>query len=215
MEQEQLPSPELPNSPEVPQDRTVFGDLVSALDALGEEVRRLESHPLATGELAERLQYAEDAATLKEEFGKLCSRFGVCEGSVSEVTSRLEAVYSEATSELRRLEDTFGGISERLDAVSTRVEALERNYRESRESARSTKEEFVALRNDINSITVFQKELVDRTTKANEEASVRIAELEKRLRNNDEEIKSLKSILDLAFILGAVVLIILSVLSAR
>lgn len=215
MEQEQLPSPELPNSLEVPQDRTVFGDLVSALDALGEEVRRLESHPLATGELTERLQYAEDAATLKEEFGKLCSRFGVCEGTVSAVTSRLEAVYSEATGELRRLEDAFGGISERLDAISTRVEALERNYRESRESARSTREDFLALRNDVNSITVVQKELVDRTTKANEKASVRMAELEKRLRNNDEEIKSLNSGLNLVFLLIVVIIIILSVLSPR
>ena len=127
MKQEQLPSPEFPNSLEALQDRTVFGDLVSALNALGEEVRRLESHPLATGELPERLQYVKDAATLKEEFGKLCSRFGVCETTVSEVASWLEAIYSEAMGELKRLGGTFCGISERLDAVSTRVEAPERN----------------------------------------------------------------------------------------
>jgi len=195
MEQEQLPSPELPNPLEAPQDRTVFGDLVSALDALGEEVRRLESHPLATGELSERLQCVEDATTLKEEFGKLCSRFEVCEGTVSEVASRLEAVYSEATGELRRLESTFGGISERLDAVSTRVEALERNYRESRESARSMREDFLALQNDVNSITdraeVLQ-ELVDKTTKTNDEASLRISKLEKKTQDMEELFRSVK-----------------------
>ena len=92
---------------------------------------------------------------MKEEFGKLCSRFGVCETTVSEVVSRLEAVYSEAMGELKCLEGTFGGISERPDAVSTRVEALERNYRESRKSARSTRGDFLALRNDVNRITII------------------------------------------------------------
>ncbi|KAG0637464.1 hypothetical protein HOY80DRAFT_1051282 [Tuber brumale] len=153
MEQEQLPSPDLSHFPEVPRDRTVFGDVLSALDTLGGAVRRLESHPLASNDLQERLQNVGDAAELKGELGRLCSRFEVCEGRVSEVAGRLEAVDSEVTDELRGLGGSLSGILERQDVVSMRVEALERGYRELKESVRSMREDFLALGKDIGSLT--------------------------------------------------------------
>ncbi|PWW74902.1 hypothetical protein C7212DRAFT_345455 [Tuber magnatum] len=153
MEQERLPCPEFPRLPEVPRDRTVFGDVLSALDTLGGAVRRLESHPLASENLPERLQNVEDAVVLKEELGRLSSRFEVCEGRVSEVAGRLEAVDSEVTDELRGLGGSLGGILERQDVVSMRVEALERVYRELKESVRSMREDFLALGKDIGGLT--------------------------------------------------------------
>ncbi|RPA92369.1 hypothetical protein L873DRAFT_194914 [Choiromyces venosus 120613-1] len=153
MEQEKLASPIVPHFPEVPRDRTVFGDVLSALDILGGAVRRLENHPLASNDLPEKLQNVDNAAALKEELGGLCARFQVCEGRVSEVAEKLEAVDSEVTDELRSLGGSLGGILERQDVVSMRVEGMERVYRELKESIRSMREDFLALGNDIGSLT--------------------------------------------------------------
>ncbi|CUS11117.1 unnamed protein product [Tuber aestivum] len=153
MEREILPSPGFAPFPEVPRDRTVFGDVLSALDTLGGAVKRLESHPLASENLSERLQKVEDAAVLKEELGRLCSRFEVCEGRVSEVAGRLEAVDSEVTDEVRGLGSSLGGILERQDVARMRVEALDRVCRELKESVQSMREDFLALGNNIGSLT--------------------------------------------------------------